>query len=1518
MNAGTKSEKDEASDFVPQFSHIKTHNFFTKLNFHTMKRPNFTHFNKSLISGLDFLGAKTRAFSILITLTLISSFSLSAQVDCNVILSCSNGVQISLEDNCSVTIHPDMVMEALAYSEDAYDVTAKLVNGVELPIEIIGNDLMGRPIKRVVATLEHINKKLEVTVSLRGCGNRCWGYANIEDKLPPVVLSTPCEARITEFSGNVSDIDARYNRPLSVVDCPGVSSDDVYYETHVFAVDQTGTVDINLLNANLRMSLYAGVFDPSSPCDNLVSTDVNTYSGSINTGINYVLVISTVVGTVPPGGINYSLLLDSRVGNIKSSVDATICSLNCNDETRILNETVANASNRPIFEDACSAVTLTKKDEVTNLSCSDRFSRIIQRTWTAKDLSGNTVETVQYIYFKRPSLADIVCPANWIRDCNTSFTKLPNGAPVPEVSGFPQNINCNNIQLYYEDVVFDLCGAGVKVLRKWTIIDWCTGEDKICDQTIKIEDNIAPIITCPADLTGNPNGPVDVVPVLANSCTATWAVKPPTVISECSGVTWDITFKKADKNGNPPVDGIWVKVDGETRVQGTSPAYAATISQTARPFTIVGLPVGRTWLRYTVTDECGNTTECFTEVDVVDLIPPTAICEGHTVISIDESGYAELYATSLDDHSIDNCGPIVKYEVRRKTTTCAGNASDLNFGPKVTFCCEDITKPDSYVSVILRVYDTAGNYNDCETQVKVQNKRPPVITCPSNKTLTCSDSKINAWVSGTAAFDTLFFGKPTISGICGSDVFASRIISNTLDNKCKTGVVTREWYLVADPTVKCTQRLTIISPVFSESNVTFPGERTIASCNLNDATPEALNSRPVVVNVGCRDLGISYTDQLFYNVDNVCIKILRKWSVIDWCSYNQNEVIAERTQLIKLTGSGGAVFKNCRNQTFETDSDKCDIELTLTAEAEDDCTKPNDLKFSWTVDLDKDGDSDMSGIGKTFTRVFPVGTHRVTFTAVNFCGVPTKCSYDVTITGSKKPTPICYKEIVWVMDPSGSTEVWASDFDLKSYANCSTGDLTFAFDQAGKDSGKRFTCADIPNGQAAKIPLRMYVFDASGNYEFCEVVLNLQDSPLTNSCPDVATLLPSVSGIITTETKEPVEGVEVYLDLVTSNTEVMNKSKEDGKYKFTGLNVFDYKEIAANMSDDAINGVSTLDIVQIQRHILGLENLDSPYKILAADINNSKTISSSDLTALRKLILGINNEFENNTSWRFVPESYVFQDPLYPFDYQEKIFLDSIYEDVNDLNFIAVKVGDVNNTATVNLHSNKSQTRTSNALFVIDEKQFDAGKLLKVEIKAGEWMDIMGTQFTLKFDADALEYSTVNSGIVKVNDYNVNFNQASNGILTFSIDIANGIRLNPNDVLFSLDFVTKATGSTEKISVMQDGLAPEVYDFYYNVRKLDIQVRNGEVGTVQNYLYQNQPNPFKDYTSISFELANASSGTLKIMDVTGKMVYSVQNIFTKGYNTIQIDHNQLNGAGIYYYQIDTDSFSATKKLILIE
>jgi hypothetical protein len=44
---------------------------------------------------------------------------------------------------------------------------------------------------------------------------------------------------------------------------------------------------------------------------------------------------------------------------------------------------------------------------------------------------------------------------------------------------------------------------------------------------------------------------------------------------------------------------------------------------------------------------------------------------------------------------------------------------------------------------------------------------------------------------------------------------------------------------------------------------------------------------------------------------------------------------------------------------------------------------------------------------------------------------------------------------------------------------------------------------------------------------------------------------------------------------------------------------------------------------------------DSNYKLLAADVNNDGKVTASDLTELRKLILGITPVLPKNTSWRF-------------------------------------------------------------------------------------------------------------------------------------------------------------------------------------------------------------------------------------------------------------------------------------------
>jgi hypothetical protein len=109
-----------------------THNRLNQnLKFITMERPLVTKgIILNLVSG--YFKAMVRAFSIVLTITLIHNVG-QTQVNCNTILACSDGVQISLDDDCNMIINPYMMMPAYTYHADSFDVEAALPNGTLLP-----------------------------------------------------------------------------------------------------------------------------------------------------------------------------------------------------------------------------------------------------------------------------------------------------------------------------------------------------------------------------------------------------------------------------------------------------------------------------------------------------------------------------------------------------------------------------------------------------------------------------------------------------------------------------------------------------------------------------------------------------------------------------------------------------------------------------------------------------------------------------------------------------------------------------------------------------------------------------------------------------------------------------------------------------------------------------------------------------------------------------------------------------------------------------------------------------------------------------------------------------------------------------------------------------------------------------------------------------------------------------------------------------------------------------------------
>ena len=86
-----------------------------------------------------------------------------------------------------------------------------------------------------------------------------------------------------------------------------------------------------------------------------------------------------------------------------------------------------------------------------------------------------------------------------------------------------------------------------------------------------------------------------------------------------------------------------------------------------------------------------------------------------------------------------------------------------------------------------------------------------------------------------------------------------------------------------------------------------------------------------------------------------------------------------------------------------------------------------------------------------------------------------------------------------------------------------------------------------------------------------------------------------------------------------------------------------------------------------------------------------------------------------------------------------------------------------------------------------------------------------------------------------------------------------------------------------------------------------------------NYkLDQNFPNPFNPTTTIRYNIIKTTKVTLRVFDILGREVQTLVNtVQAPGQYTVSFNAKGLS-SGVYFYQINAGSFSATKKLILLK
>ena len=1543
-------------------------------------------------------------------------------------LACNDNVQVSVDENCQAFVGTDMILEGGPYG--CYDNYIVAVEGY-------GSGFGGVTIDNGA-----IGETLTVTITDPATGNSCWGTISVEDKIVPTIecrdQTIMCGAQLpTQPSpalvGYQTILYSGLNDPLD--NPPGSNLEQDYDFDYSYLPTGTPALDVNL-----RIDMEHTWL----PDLNIVLVAPNGYEHSIMTIGGCVGQLWQIDADFDDAGTVITLCVDlDQNGGPLMPLQAGVSGpqlFNFNGLDASGTWTVKITDNFPFSDmgtirqvglaidvnlpqvdpaDNCGNVTTTYTDTQSGDPCE---GLLVTRHWVVTDESGNTAACDQNITVQPLVLDSVLCPPAYIGHCGDSSDPSDTGWPTVNGNEITDEDNVCNIFVGYWDKPLNDCGNGEKIVRTWTVLDWCTQTTVECVQVIKLSDDEAPELTCPNDFE---------VGTDFWYCYANVSVPKPSVFDACgSSYTLSLT------------------------------SSAGHVVNFGNNYVINQLPLGDHLVTWHVVDECGNSNSCSFYISVVDDVVPVANCDEHTIVSLTNDGpygITLVPAHVFDDGSYDNCGPVT-FRVRRMDscidfdwTTEGACIDDVPGGippvnsrdrgtvsrPCVPFSCCDVGAGP--IMVELEVTDLAGNRNYCMVEAQVQDKISPFVECPPDIIVSCDfwfnvqegtfvDADGNA--NGNLDEDPLsrVFGnmydafkynddesvrqdiiindpsnddyhpQPHFWGIDGwaddncevnlqvrvrvtDDCSGGDLPGNAPDGAVK--LIERRFSAsdgndgVAPGT--CTQRIWVVDydPFYitdKTCNNPNPQDGVIWPCDvLLTNCPEDLGDlgEPTLFDDACSLIGVTYEDTRFDFVDGACYKILRKWAVIDWCQYNSQtgEGLWYYTQVIKVHDQNGPEFVDpcvtqvlCvaddgvslpdNNQAFLGEdnplSSSCSVHLNLSRTVHETCS---DL-VNYDVKIYPFNGSDFILIKPTSTAVvdsnnnavlsfntrqstikairdngLPYNSqwcgdyHRILWSVEDGCGNWTTCEYLFRLEDCKQPSPVCINGLSTVVMPiGGQVTVWAKDFNASSFDDCTPeADLLYSFSGDTYQPSFTYTCDNVP-AFGVELSTQIWVADAGTddncnnkiewserNKDYCTTTIVITDN--NGVCGGGGSIL---AGEILTEDVQSVEKVGVSI-VAPGHVFPTFITAANGQYNFNNVVIPENFSVTAERNDAHKNGVSTLDLVKIQKHLLGIELMNSPYDLIAADANNSHNVSAIDLVELRKLILGIYTELPANKSWRFVDKSFQFADATNPWPFTESINMSSINGNETGKDFVAIKIGDVNNTVQANANQVKPRGANGVVNFVAENRTVSAGEMVDVAIRSTDFAGIEGYQFTLQ--ADGLEFRGVESGIVTMADENMG---VFGNTLTASWNKVGGVTATSSDVLFTLHFQATTGGQlSNMINLNSKVTEAEAYNTAADIKDLKLTFRGVESGA-EFALYQNEPNPYKGNTVIGYDLPAAGNVTLTVFDVTGKILFVKDQESVKGYNTITVNSKEMHSVGVMYYRLDANEYTATKKMIIIE
>jgi len=374
------------------------------------------------------------------------------------------------------------------------------------------------------------------------------------------------------------------------------------------------------------------------------------------------------------------------------------------------------------------------------------------------------------------------------------------------------------------------------------------------------------------------------------------------------------------------------------------------------------------------------------------------------------------------------------------------------------------------------------------------------------------------------------------------------------------------------------------------------------------------------------------------------------------------------------------------------------------------------------------------------------------------------------------------------------------------------------------------------------------------------------------------------------------------------------------------------------------NGVSTLDVLFIRRHILATDELERPYRWIAADVSNNALITTQDLAIIQKVILGI-GIFEQVPSWRFLPEymlhpQFMFE-PYFennPFtamwyspqgnrnylasqspsgkSYLDDITLNLLDPDVSmpaNWSFRGIKSGDVNFDAEVSLPMlNEDYGYTFSAA---PQSCLESGQTAVVLVKANAPGKIDGYQMGIRFDEGAVQILGYNQGDVSpFSPDNFGAANLNDGELrTMWIDYAGSpiVLNNTTKTLFKLHVkaLRQVCDIADYIELDHTIIENLFYDPDLNLKEVSLALEV-QAEEIKHKVLSVYPNPTSDAVTFDLELGEAATVNIQLLDSSNASINS-SGSYSAGTHSISFASTStlLNGMLTYRVTIGNELYT---------